>query len=184
MFAFAPGTLLGVFLYSVKQDMEREDDRLRMQAIESEMEVENRRERKDEALEAMIENLNVRLRALEQLKLDSQDPATAAKAAAQQASRSASKSETRPAQSQPNSVQLDFWEQQKQAFLAFVQSAMGSSKDSESPAATKAAAHLPVSSSTTAPSGIQGRAQQRDRERLAQNVRAFKQERESSKQQS
>lgn len=169
MFAFAPGTLLGVFLYSVKQDMEREDDRLRMQAIESEMEAENRRERKDQALEAMIESLHERLRALEQQKLDSNDPGTAAKAAAQQAVRSASKPGTSPAQSQPTPVQLDFWEQQKQAFHTFMQTTMGSSKDSDS-AATKAAP-LPAS---TAPSGIHGRAQQRDRERLAQDVRTFK----------
>lgn len=171
MFAFAPGTILGVFLYSVKQDMEREDDRLRMQAIESEMEVENRRARKDQALEAMIENLNERLSALEQQKL----AATAANAATQQTARSAS---TAAKPLEPKPAELNFWEQQKQAFHSFVQDAM-SSKDSS---ATKEAPL--VSSTTTAPSGIQGRAQQRDRERLAQDVRVFKakQEQESRQQ--
>jgi hypothetical protein len=65
MIAFAPGTLLALFLNSVKRRMNEENERLRLEQVEEELAGEVAREQKDLVLTQMIEELRERIQQLE-----------------------------------------------------------------------------------------------------------------------
>ncbi|GLD94173.1 hypothetical protein PINS_up002784 [Pythium insidiosum] len=77
--AFAPGTLLAMYLYSVKVEMDRENAVLRDRHVESEIARQNARENKDLVLEQTIQEFRDRIRQLE-----AEVEATRSAAAAQQ----------------------------------------------------------------------------------------------------
>lgn len=150
LFAFAPGTLLALFLNSVKHDMEREDEARRLAHVTEEMQGEVAREQKDQLLLGMIQDLRDRLQALEKEALAKQQQSASAAAAA-------TTSATPAVEKQAPAATAD-WDQQKAAFLS------ASSLDSGAAAAT----------GSKAQSGISARIQERERERVQADVRAFK----------
>lgn len=145
--AFLPGTLLALFLSSVKRDMDREDEALRLQHVAEEMREEVEREQKDLLLLNMIQDVRSRLQALEKDVADKQ--------LAQQVPPSKAAVDTQA----PTAV-AD-WEKQKAVFLL-------SSAQSAKPAAAEAQ------------SGINSRIQQRERDMVRDDVRAFKAARATS----
>jgi hypothetical protein len=66
VFAFAPGTLLAIFLNSVKNRMNEENEALRQEHLSSEMDIQNQKQQKDPVLVQMIEELRARIQELEQ----------------------------------------------------------------------------------------------------------------------
>ncbi|KAI9912285.1 hypothetical protein PsorP6_009109 [Peronosclerospora sorghi] len=66
LFAFGPGTLLGLYLYSVKKRMERENETLRLQQVQSELSEVQEQVNKDTALANAIQEMRDRLRRLEE----------------------------------------------------------------------------------------------------------------------
>lgn len=166
MFALTPGTVLGLFLNSVKNDMERENEALRMQHIEEELQVETEREQKDELLMGMIQELRGRLQSLEhevseknalllQAKQQTQDDKKSSTSITN--TMSASTGLPSPVETQASGVTAD-WEKKKAAFLS-------------SSAAVAAAA---TASGSEAQSGINMRVKQRERDVLQKDVRAYK----------
>ncbi|TYZ69455.1 hypothetical protein PybrP1_002749 [[Pythium] brassicae (nom. inval.)] len=115
LLAFAPGTLLALFLSSVKRHMDRENEELRQQHIAEEMREETEREQKDMLLINMIQDLRSRLQALEKEVTDKK---------LQQVPTDAAVDKQAPAA-------VADWEQQKAAFLL-------SSGQSAKPAAAEA----------------------------------------------
>ncbi|KAE8906374.1 hypothetical protein PF005_g5134 [Phytophthora fragariae] len=66
LFAFGPGTVLGLYLYSVKRRMERENESLRLEQVEGELGVVKEQQSKDQALASAIQEMRDRLRRLEE----------------------------------------------------------------------------------------------------------------------
>ncbi len=66
--ALAPGTVLGMYLYTVKQKMTRENEKLRLEHVESELQEEQQHLQHDLLLEQKIEDLRSRIQQLEQEK--------------------------------------------------------------------------------------------------------------------
>lgn len=66
LFAFGPGTLLGLYLYSVKQQMEQENEAIRLAEMKSELSVVQARQDKNLALATAIKEMHDRLRRLEE----------------------------------------------------------------------------------------------------------------------
>ncbi|KAL7687395.1 hypothetical protein Plhal304r1_c023g0080851 [Plasmopara halstedii] len=66
LFAFGPGTLLGLYLYSVKQRMEQENEAIRLKQVRNELSVVQKRRDKNIALAAAFEEIRDRLRRLEE----------------------------------------------------------------------------------------------------------------------
>ncbi|OWZ06041.1 hypothetical protein PHMEG_00021766 [Phytophthora megakarya] len=75
LFTFGPGTLLGLYLYSVKRKMDRENENLRLQQVESELSVVQEKQNKDLALAAAIQEMQDRLRRLEEEAVASRENA-------------------------------------------------------------------------------------------------------------
>lgn len=65
LFAFGPGTVLGLYLYSVKQKMDRDNEALRLEQVETEMSLVQERQNKDLVLASAIQDMRDRLRRLE-----------------------------------------------------------------------------------------------------------------------
>ncbi|DBA03578.1 TPA: hypothetical protein N0F65_011479 [Lagenidium giganteum] len=65
LFAFGPGTAMAIYLESVKRDMEKEDERLKLQAIQNEQQTTLEEQHKDLALQEAMNDLRARLQALE-----------------------------------------------------------------------------------------------------------------------
>jgi hypothetical protein len=66
LFAFGPGTVLGLYLYSVQRRMERENEALRLEHVKTELGVVQNQQDKDEALANAIQEMRDRLRRLEE----------------------------------------------------------------------------------------------------------------------
>uniref|UniRef100_M4BE79 Uncharacterized protein n=1 Tax=Hyaloperonospora arabidopsidis (strain Emoy2) TaxID=559515 RepID=M4BE79_HYAAE len=71
LFAFGPGTVLGLYLYSVKKRMERENEAMRLEEVESELGVVQERQNKDLVLANAIQEMRDRLQRLEEEALAS-----------------------------------------------------------------------------------------------------------------
>lgn len=81
-FAFGPGTILGLYLYSVKVKMERENEALRLEQVQSELSVVEEQQNKDLALARAIQEMRERLQRLEaEAAASRQNAADVAKAA-------------------------------------------------------------------------------------------------------
>lgn len=65
VFAFAPGTLLAIYLNSVKNRMNEENEKLRQEHISEEMQAEAAHQQKDAVLMQMIDELRERIQQLE-----------------------------------------------------------------------------------------------------------------------
>ncbi|CAH0481035.1 unnamed protein product [Peronospora belbahrii] len=65
LFAFGPGTILGLYLYSVKKRMERENEAMRLEKVEGEITIIQERQDKDMALANAIQEMRDRLERLE-----------------------------------------------------------------------------------------------------------------------
>ncbi|CAI5747339.1 unnamed protein product [Peronospora destructor] len=66
LFAFGPGTLLGMYLYSVKKRMKREDGVMRLDQVENKLNVVQERYDKDLVLAQAVQEIRDRLRRLEE----------------------------------------------------------------------------------------------------------------------
>ncbi|KAG6975381.1 hypothetical protein JG688_00002453 [Phytophthora aleatoria] len=75
LFAFGPGTVLGLYLYSVKRQMERKNEAMRLEQVESELSVVQERQDKDLALASAIQEMRDRLRRLEAEAITSRENA-------------------------------------------------------------------------------------------------------------
>ncbi|TMW56018.1 hypothetical protein Poli38472_008666 [Pythium oligandrum] len=64
--AFAPGTILGLYLNSVKHRMDEENELLRLHHVQEELAVEAERQKKDVVLIQMMEDLRNRIKRLEE----------------------------------------------------------------------------------------------------------------------
>ncbi|KUF67076.1 hypothetical protein AM587_10016475 [Phytophthora nicotianae] len=82
LFAFGPGTVLGLYLYSVKREMERENEVLRLKQVESELSVVQERQDKDLVLASAIQEMRDRLRRLEAEAIASREHAATVASAA------------------------------------------------------------------------------------------------------
>lgn len=165
MFALTPGTVLGLFLNSVKNDMERENEELRLQHIHDELQVETEREHKDELLMGMIHDLRSRLQSLERevsekntTLLQAQDDKKKSSSTTGGSSASTGTSSSPSVETQAPGATAD-WEKQKYAFLS---------------SSTAVAAAATTASGSEAQSGINMRVKQRERDVLQKDVRAFK----------
>lgn len=161
MFALTPGTVLGLFLNSVKNDMEHENEVLRLQHIQEELQVETEREQKDELLMGMIQELRNRLQSLE-LEVSEKNALLQQQQQAQDNKKSSANTSTTTsaapsAETHAPAATAD-WEKRKVAFLS-------------SSAAVAAAS---ATSGSEAQSGINMRVKQRERDVLEKDVRAFK----------
>ncbi|TDH68594.1 hypothetical protein CCR75_000337 [Bremia lactucae] len=67
LFAFGPGTILGIYLYSVKLRMEQKNEEIRLKQIESELNVIQERQNKDMTLAEAMEEMRNRLQRLEEI---------------------------------------------------------------------------------------------------------------------
>ncbi|KAG7402034.1 hypothetical protein PHYBOEH_007248 [Phytophthora boehmeriae] len=65
LFAFGPGTVLGLYLYSVKRRMDRENEAIRLEQVQSELSVVQEQENKDLVLANAIREMRDRLQRLE-----------------------------------------------------------------------------------------------------------------------
>lgn len=154
MFALTPGTLLAVYLHSVKVAMEEENEVLRLQHIQDELQGETDREQKDVALMSMIQEMRNRIHSLEQEVTEAKKAQKSNSAAATQPSneqRAAS-----PAIETQAPEATGDWERQKDAFLL----ASSSSLHSGATGAEQ--------------SGINMRVKQRERDLLKEDIKAFK----------
>lgn len=161
MFALTPGTVLGLFLNSVKNDMERENDVLRLQHIQEELQIETEREQKDELLMSMIQELRSRLQSLE-LEVSEKNALLQQQQQVQDNKKNSANTSTTmstaPSVETQAPAAITDWEKKKVAFLS-------------SSAAVAAAS---ATSGSEARSGINMRVKQRERDVLQKDVRAFK----------
>lgn len=65
LIAFGPGTILGLYLQSVKNHMEKENEELRLKHVNEELAEERARDEKDQVLVRAIEDLRTRIQLLE-----------------------------------------------------------------------------------------------------------------------
>lgn len=157
LFALTPGTTLALFLNSVKNDMERENEALRLQHIEEELQSEVEREQKDVLLMSMIQDLRNRIHALEHEATEAQKQRARAAASATTNNATSSTSSnsavaaSAPTIATPAPVATAEWEAQKDAFLA-----------------------PPAHARQDAQSGINSRVKQRERDMVRDDVRAYK----------
>ncbi|EEY64060.1 uncharacterized protein PITG_02580 [Phytophthora infestans T30-4] len=82
LFAFGPGTVLGLYLYSVKQKMDRDNEALRLEQVETEMSLVQERQNKDLVLASAIQDMRDRLRRLEAEAITSRENAAKMRARA------------------------------------------------------------------------------------------------------
>ncbi|KAF1333769.1 hypothetical protein FI667_g2605, partial [Globisporangium splendens] len=147
MFAFTPGTLLALYLHKVKVEMEAEDEVLRLQHIQDELQGEADREQKDVALMSMIQEMRSRIASLEQ-------QVTEAKKTANTQSSNKETAATASVETQAPTSTAD-WEQQKAIFLAPTPSTQSTAKRDPQ-------------------SGVNERVKQRERELLQHDIKEFK----------
>jgi hypothetical protein len=163
-FALAPGTTLGLYLYSVKRQMDRDNERLRLEQVTEELQVEHAREEKDAVLLGMIQDMRERIRVLEAQAVAKReaDALTAAKS-------SDAKAAVEPSAAAPTGdateATVSFWEQQKSALLSAIKPSDATAGEEQG---SKAAA------SSSRPSGINDRVRMRQQEQLKKDVKAFK----------
>ncbi|KAL3674540.1 hypothetical protein V7S43_000488 [Phytophthora oleae] len=155
LFAFGPGTLLGLYLYSVKRRMERENEELRLEQVENELSVIHERESKDLVLAAAIQEMRDRLRRLEEEAIASREKtAKVAAAAEEKAEKVDTQSKVGPALSESK-----------------IEAALALLKSKEQPEELKKDASASWLSSSS--EGTQGRRDKRHQEMLQQDVAAY-----------
>lgn len=147
-FAFLPGTVAGLYLYSVRQEMNRENERVRLEQVEDELQVEIARERKDEVLVGMIEDLRNRIRHLE-------DEALAKNQDVKPTTGDSHKAATTDSEAVPASTSM--WDKRKEA----LKTAIGANT-------------APAPAVNASPSGINERVKQRQEDQLKQDIRAYR----------
>ncbi|KAG7386755.1 hypothetical protein PHYPSEUDO_015263 [Phytophthora pseudosyringae] len=154
LFAFGPGTVLGLYLYSVKRRMERENEALRVEQVEGELSAVKEREDKEWALATVIQEMRDRLQRLEEEAVASRE--NAAKVA------SAAGSKAEKEKTEVSKVLPAASESKIAAVLAVLQS-------KEQPGEKKKASPTWLSSSLD---GSQGRRDKRHQEMLQKDVAA------------
>ncbi|KAG1711732.1 hypothetical protein DVH05_008975 [Phytophthora capsici] len=157
LFAFGPGTLLGLYLYSVKRRMERENEEIRLEQVENELSAMHERESKDMVLAAAIQEMRDRLRRLEEEAITSREKTAKMAAAAEEKTRKG-KIET------PFKVGSAPSESKIEAALALL-------KSKEQPEEMKQEASASWLSSSL--DGTKGRRDKRHQEMLQQDVAAY-----------
>ncbi|GMF11780.1 unnamed protein product [Phytophthora lilii] len=151
LFAFGPGTVLGLYLYSVKRRMDRENEALRLEQVENELSVVKEQQDKDLALASAIQEMRDRLQRLEaEAAASRENAAKVASAASNTAEKE--KMETAPVKSESK-----------------IEAALAALKAKEQPEG-KPTSPAWLSSSLD---GSQGRREKRHQEMLQQDVAAY-----------
>lgn len=158
LFAFGPGTVLGLYLYSVKKRMERENEALRLEQVEGELSVVQERQDKDLALANAIQEMRDRLRRLEEEAIASRQ--NAAKVA------SAANSKADKEKTEASKAASIAGESKIEAALAVL-------KSKEQPDEQKQKAAASPSWLSSSLDGSQGRRDKRHQEMLQQDVAAY-----------
>ncbi|RLN27048.1 hypothetical protein BBJ28_00008211 [Nothophytophthora sp. Chile5] len=154
LFAFGPGTLLGLYLYSVKRRMERDNESMRMEQVQEELAVVEEQQNKDMVLSDAIQELRDRLHRLE-------SEVTTSRQSAAKASQSGSE---KPAKAAPAASEKPKASRMEEALTLL--KAKPLSKEQQQ--------HASDPAWFTALSGVQERAKQSDKEMLKRDVAAFK----------
>ncbi|POM72805.1 Hypothetical protein PHPALM_10424 [Phytophthora palmivora] len=151
LFTFGPGTVLGLYLYSVKRRMGEENEALRLEQVETELSIVQEKQNKDLVLAAAIQEMRDRLRRLEEEAIASRENAAkVANAADSKANKKTDVSSATPAQSKI------------EAALAVLKAEQPEDQKTDSPKW--------LSSSLD---GTQGRREKRHQEMLQQDVAAY-----------
>lgn len=168
-FALAPGTSLGLYLYSVKRQMERDNERLRLEQVNEELQVEHAREQKDAVLMGMVQDMRERIRVLEEQAIAKREADALAKSDSKGKKTAAAVADAPPTgeDTQPTAGEsaTSFWGQQKSALLSAIKPSDSAGGEEHEP---KAAA------GPSRPSGINDRVRMRQQEQLKKDVKAFK----------
>lgn len=145
--------------------MDRDNERLRLEQVTEELQVEHAREEKDAVLLGMIQDMRERIRVLEAQAVAKReaDALTAAKSSETKAA--AVSSAAAPA-GDATEATVSFWEQQKNALLSAVKPSNANAGEQQEPKAAAA--------SSSRPSGINDRVRMRQQEQLKKDVKAFK----------
>lgn len=149
--------MLGLYLYSVKRRMERENEALRLEHVESELGAVQEQQNKDLALASAIQEMRDRLRRLEEEAVASRQNAEKVASAA---SNSADKEKAEASKEAPAAA-----ESKIEAALAILKS-----KEQPDEQNQKAASPAWLTSSLD---GVQGRRNKRHQEMLQQDVAAY-----------
>ncbi|RLN69339.1 hypothetical protein BBP00_00000383 [Phytophthora kernoviae] len=158
LFAFGPGTVLGLYLYSVKRRMDRDNEAMRLEQVQNELSVVQERENKDLVLANAIRDMRDRLERLEAEAVASRRNATnVAKAAETSREKQETESKKVPVLSTESTIEA----------------ALATLKPKEQPLKQEQKAPVWMTSSL---GGQQGRVQQRQKDMVKQDVAAYQAE--------